>query len=224
MSQTLENNVGNDKATKAILKENWTMRIWAKWLIKWKIALRWQPVNSDEKETSPIIKTPGTKIFRTQPDWLWFSVSDDYSFCDLLVIEDSSTKQNLNDKRSRYIPSSHSLVLTVNKTWLDKNISKAGGWSEYRWRALWLKKTIEGEKIDLPIRYMRVIYSLWGELYEKVKENIVPTWYESYVKRVSMKSFTSQKFQNFLQYLAWDSAYYSNKNFIRNKPVSIFFE
>jgi hypothetical protein len=74
----------------------------------------------------PRISSPSATQFRTQPDGLW-AFFHSFGSCDLVAVEVCGTIQNLNDKRSRYIPSSHSLVLSVSMDWFNHAIAIQGG-------------------------------------------------------------------------------------------------
>src|ERR1700683_1091892 len=77
--------------------------------------IRAQP--KDGKHPGPRIFTPGADLFSTQPDALWVHFGKIES-CDIVAVEVCGHNQNLNDKLSRYIPASHSIVLECSLKWL----------------------------------------------------------------------------------------------------------
>ena len=60
----------------------------------------------------PFLKLPGSNRLRTLPDGLWLHFSPDPAdlYVDILCIEACSSLQNLLDKRSRFAPSTSSLL------------------------------------------------------------------------------------------------------------------
>ena len=99
----------SDAEAKAILLKKWPTR-----------TKHWPPLGGrgywlrgqprEGKMAGPKLASPGMKLFATQPDGLWIHFQGVAS-CDVVVIEVCGTAQNLNDKRSRYFPSTHSFCL-----------------------------------------------------------------------------------------------------------------
>jgi hypothetical protein len=84
--------------------------------------LRAQPPETASKP-GPRPRSPGAKLFSTQPDGLWVWFGPEAQFADVLVIEVCGTAQNLNDKRSRYGPTTMSLLLITPRRWLLSEVS-----------------------------------------------------------------------------------------------------
>ena len=68
----------------------------------------------------PFLKLPGSNRLRTLPDGLWlhFSPSPADPYVDVICIEACSSVQNLLDKRSRFAPSTSSLLAFCPVPWL----------------------------------------------------------------------------------------------------------
>ena len=68
----------------------------------------------------PFLKLPGSDRLRTLPDGLWlhFGGTPAEPFADIFAIEACSTLQNLLDKRSRFAPSTSSLLAFCPVPWL----------------------------------------------------------------------------------------------------------
>ena len=72
--------------------------------------LRGRP--SEDLRCHPFLKLPGSTRWRTLPDGLWlnFGGTPEDAYVDILAIEACGSLQNLLDKRSRFAPSTHSLL------------------------------------------------------------------------------------------------------------------
>src|ERR1700734_2150011 len=97
--------------------------------------LRGRPSEDETKISSPFLKIPGSSRLRTLPDGLWlnFGGSFEEPYVDILAIEACSTIQNLLDKRSRFAPSTHSLLAVCPVPWLLAQV--AANDPTPRWRA-----------------------------------------------------------------------------------------
>jgi hypothetical protein len=73
-------------------------------------------------------------LFTTQPDGLGAHFNEGKS-CDVVAVEVCGTIQNLNDKRSRYIPASHSLILSCSAAWFTEEITVQNAGKRPRWKA-----------------------------------------------------------------------------------------
>jgi hypothetical protein len=82
--------------------------------------LRGRPAEDETKISSPFLKIPGSTRLRTLPDGLWLNFGGTFAepFVDILAIEACSTIQNLLDKRSRFAPSTHSMMCLCPIEWL----------------------------------------------------------------------------------------------------------
>lgn len=172
---------------------------------------RWiqaQPISG--KATGPRISSPGAKLFNTQPDGLYVFFNGTSS-CDLVVIEVCGSIQNLNDKRSRYFPSSHSIVLNCSLRWLLETVKVQKGGEKERWA---VAKSINPKPMEdwaLPVRHLRVLYSLPNDLYDKWCPDHVPTGYEFFSPHSSLDSYSSPKMQDFLARMSIASQFYKKR-------------
>jgi hypothetical protein len=153
----------------------------------------------------PRLKSPGAALFTTQPDGMWVYVQG-MEFADAIVVEVCGSIQNLNDKRSRYIPASHSLVLACPLQWLLEPTTIQRGGRAPRWRAM---RTLHKPRVDLiaPIRHLRVLYALPSSLYDRWVPNHVPTGYEFFCTHKSLSGYNSQKMQMFLRQMSMTSSF-----------------
>jgi hypothetical protein len=160
--------------------------------------LRAQPIPAERRSfRSPWLSTPGAKLFTTQPDGLWISFPG-RNYCDLIAVEICRTIQNLNDKRSRYMHTSYSLLLTCHRRWLEEEITL------YRRRApRWELAELRQPKLNtkqrsFPVRYVSVLLALPNDVYTKWCAEIPPLSHEFYCPHSSLGSYNSQKMQAFL--------------------------
>jgi len=167
--------------------------------------LRGQPQNG--KAAGPKLSAPGAKLFRTQPDGLWVHFRDQH--CDAVVLEVCGSVQNLNDKRSRYIPASHSIVLDCSVAWMREEITVQKSGKVPRWKAaVSLAQEPVGDLL-LPVRHLRVLYALPNKIYKQWIPEHTPTGYEFFCAHSSLGSFTSGKMQTFLRQMSMVSHFYT---------------
>jgi hypothetical protein len=176
--------------------------------------LRAQPI--DGAKTAPCLKTPGANIFRNHPDGMWIFLDPDKGFADVVCFEDCSTRQNLYEKRSTYMPSNHSIVLVCEKDWLEEEI-QVKKFAGPRWRAAGTfgnkdspSPTLD-DQLVLPVRFLRVVYSLPTELYRRWRKNKIPAGYEFFCKSNSLGSYWSNPMQEFLRRMSLPSHFYTKK-------------
>jgi hypothetical protein len=156
----------------------------------------------------PRLASPGAKLFTTQPDGLWVHFAG-WESCDVVAVEVCGTIQNLNDKRSRYIPASHSLVFQASAKWFGEEITVQKSGKRPRWEAaVSLAKNPESG-LRLPIRHLRVLYSLPNDLYHSWCSNHTPTGYEFFCPHSSLDSYNSGKMQKFLRQMSVASQFYA---------------
>lgn len=169
--------------------------------------IRGQPI--DGRSTGPRIVSPGAKLFFTQPDGL-FIYFNGVESCDIVVIEVCGTIQNLNDKRSRYIPSCHSLILVCRRKWLLQEIPITGGGFKPRWEIADTFPNAPQADLSTPIRHLRVLYALPNAEYRKWCPSHIPTGYEYFCPHSSLGSYNGQKMQSFLRRMSIASQFYIN--------------
>jgi hypothetical protein len=160
------------------------------------------------KAPGPTLSAPGADLFKTQPDGLWIYAAD-RDYCDIVAIEVCGTIQNLNDKRSRYFPSSHSLILTATKRWLDEEISIQKGGRAPRWDAVRTFGKEPDADMKIPVRHLRVMYALPNDAYEAWAKQHSPTGYEFFCPHSSLDSYRSPKMQRFLGQMSIANQFYT---------------
>src|SRR5262249_17594834 len=129
--------------------------------------------------------------------------------CDVVAVEVCGSIQNLNDKRSRFIPASHSLILSTTKAWLSEDITIQRGGKMARWKAAAsLSKKVPKSDKQFPVRHLRVLYALPNDRYHSWCSNHVPTGYEFFCPHSSLDSYNSPKMQTFLRQMSISSQFY----------------
>ncbi len=153
----------------------------------------------------PHLSTPGAENFRTKPDGLYVFFHN-FSFCDVVCIESCGTAQNLYDKRSRYSLASHSLLLVCNKEWLLETISVQRGTHKTRWEAArTFSSKPRNKTLRLPVRHLRVLYTLEDNLYKSWKKNHVANGHEYYCRHSSLDTYNSPATRLFLRGMSLES-------------------
>lgn len=197
----------SDSEAKVILRR-WperTKRLWVPDGAGW--WLRAQP--SSQTARTPRFQSPGAELFHTQPDGLWLYLSPKRGFADAVAVEVCGTSQNLNDKRSRYMPATHSLMVECPLPWLKEVITVQHGASRRRWRAAGsITKRPLGDMI-LPVRFLRVLYALPNVIYERWVPGHVPSGYEYFCRHSSLDSYHAPRMQEFLRRMTRRSHYYT---------------
>ncbi len=109
---------------------------------------------------NPFLKFPGSSRLRTLPDGLWlnFSGTPIEPYVDIFAIEACSSLQNLLDKRSRFAPSTQSLLAVCPVPWLLAPVSPEE--SMPRWQATGLLRAEPTQPFILPVRDLKVMYAL----------------------------------------------------------------
>lgn len=114
----------------------------------------------ERKVTQPYLKFPGADRLKTLPDGLYlhFSPKPSEPYVDILCIEACGTYQNLLDKRSRFAPSTGSLLAVCPVEWLMQ--PGLPGNNIPRWRLIRMVKREPREDLVLPVRDARVLFAL----------------------------------------------------------------
>lgn len=196
-----------DKDAKDILLNNWPDYGNAVWPVPGRKGSWIRARPAPQGSPSVQLKSPGSQLFKTQPDGLWLFVCSP-DFVDAIAIEVCSSIQNLNDKRSRYMPSSYSLVAQIPVKWLIAPIhvkrAKVPAWK----LCAGISTTPANDK-TLPVRFLRVLYILPPKLYDVWVPNHTPTGYEYFCSDTSLKSYPSPKMQDFLKQMSIASQFYT---------------
>ncbi|MCB4823927.1 hypothetical protein [Roseicella aerolata] len=127
--------------------------------------LRGRPGDADSP-AHPFLKLPGSNRLRTLPDGLWlhFSPSAVDPYVDILCIEACSSLQNLLDKRSRFAPSTSSLLAVCPVSWLLSPVQAND--PTPRWRLIRQLREEPTRPLTLPVRDIRVVFGLKSRHYE----------------------------------------------------------
>lgn len=139
--------------------------------------LRARP-SEQQSPASPFLKIPGTDRLRTLPDgmWLQFGGTEQEPWCDVVAIEACSSFQNLLDKRSRFAPSTHSLLAICPLPWLTGPVSPED--TTPRWRLTGILSAEPTAALTLPVRDMRVLYGLRDRHYDHFVTGQIPHAHE----------------------------------------------
>ncbi len=129
----------------------------------------------------PFLKLPGSRRFRTLPDGLWlhFGGTPDDPYADIFAIEACSSLQNLLDKRSRFAPSTQSMLALCPIDWLLAPVMS--GDATPRWVETRLLAEPPSRPLVVPVRDMRVMYGLRPRHYTHFATSQVPHAHEYFV-------------------------------------------
>ena len=138
--------------------------------------LRGRP--SVELHAHPFLKIPGSNRMRTVPDGLWlnFGTDPDEPYVDILCIEACSSLQNLLDKRSRFAPSTTSLIASCPLPWLLAPFQADD--PTPRWRVIGLLRAEPSIPLNVPVRDVRVLYGLKPRQYDGFARSQAPQGHE----------------------------------------------
>jgi hypothetical protein len=129
----------------------------------------------------PFLKFPGSDRLKTLPDGLWlnFGGTPVEPFVDIFAIEACGSFANLLDKRSRFAPSTHSLMAVCPVPWLLAAITTND--PTPRWRATGVLRHEPVIPLILPVRDVRVMYALKTRHYEGFAQSQIPHPHEYFV-------------------------------------------
>ena len=141
----------------------------------------WLRGRPDDVVGQCFLKLPGSERLRTLPDGLWLnfggSVAEPY--VDILAIEACSTFGNLLDKRSRFAPSTQSMVAVCPLAWLLAPMTPDS--TLLRWEASGVVARTPVAALVLPVRDHRVMYGLQAKHYLGFIQNQLPHAHEFFV-------------------------------------------
>lgn len=134
-----------------------------------------------ESSCHPFLKLPGSDRLRTLPDGLWlnFGGSAEEPFVDIFAIEACGSLQNLLDKRSRFAPSTHSLLAVCPVPWLLAPVTPND--PTPRWQATGVLRHPPSLALVLPVRDIRVMYALKQRHYDGFAQHQVPHPHEYFL-------------------------------------------
>jgi hypothetical protein len=143
--------------------------------------LRGRPSERDEHGLHPFLKLPGSDRLRTLPDGLWlnFGGTPSEPYVDIFAIEACGTLQNLLDKRSRFAPSTNSLMAHCPVAWLTAPVMAND--RTPRWKATRVMRAEPTDPLILPVRDIRVMYALKESHYRDFAKSQVPQPHEYFV-------------------------------------------
>ena len=102
-----------------------------------------------------------------------------YIIPDIFAIEACGSLQNLLDKRSRFAPSTQSLLAVCPVPWLLSPISSSD--ETPRWRAIGVLRGEPVTPLILPVRDLRVLYGLKTRHYQGFAASQIPHPHEYFV-------------------------------------------
>jgi len=154
--------------------------------------LRGRPAD-DSTISNPFLKLPGSTRLRTLPDGLWlnFGGEPNEPFVDILAIEACGTLQNLLDKRSRFAPSTHSLLAVCPVEWLLAPISAEDPTPRWKAARVFAREPIQA--VAIPVREMRVLYGLKNQHYEGFARHQLPHAHEFFVPMDTLTAEHSER-------------------------------
>lgn len=175
---------------------------------------------------APSIKIPGAARMRTFPDglWLWFGGTMADPYVDIFAIEVCGSLQNLLDKRSRYTPSLHSLLISCPAVWLKRGVAEHD--DTPRWQTIGLFDHEPDAPIALPVRDMRVLYALKPKHFTEFAAHNIAHAHELFAPidiLVDESGWQAPALRQFLFHAArranfWDSACYGGNETWRGNP------
>lgn len=171
-----------------------------------------------QENDAPALKIPGAARMRTFPDGLWlcFGGTPGDMYVDLFAIEVCGSLQNLLDKRSRYAPSLHSLLVACPLVWLRRPVAEDD--PRPRWQATGLFDRAPETAIALPVRDMRVLYALKPKQFREFAVNNIAHAHELFAPvdiLVDEAGWRAPALRQFLFHAArranfWDSGAYNS--------------
>ncbi len=141
----------------------------------------WLRGRPDEGVGQCFLKLPGSKQLRTLPDGLWlnFGGTAVEPFADIFAIEACASLPNLLDKRSRFAPSTQSLMAVCPLSWLLAPVMPDS--TILRWQATGVVASTPDRSLILPVRDLRVMYGLRTRHYDGFVQHQVPHPHEFFV-------------------------------------------
>lgn len=129
----------------------------------------------------PFLKPPGAAQLRTIPDGLWlnFGGTAVEPFADIFVIEACGSIANLLDKRSRFAPSTQSMLAVCPTPWLEAPCPSDVG--KPRWKAIPQLGREPRSQFVIPVRDQRVMFALKPAHYRQMVQDLTPHPHEYFV-------------------------------------------
>ncbi len=142
--------------------------------------LRGRPCETDGWNM-PFLKLPGSTRFRTLPDGLWmnFGGTPDECYVDIFALEACGSLENLLDKRSRFAPSTHSLLAVCPVPWLLSPVMRDD--PTPRWKMTGVLNEEPTRQLVLPVRDIKVMYALKERHYQGFTQSQIAHPHEYFV-------------------------------------------
>jgi hypothetical protein len=171
--------------------------------------LRGRP--SEDLRNHPFLKLPGSTRWRTLPDGLWlnFGGTPVDAYVDIFAIEACGSLQNLLDKRSRFAPSTHSLLAVCPVQWLLLPVMP--GDPTPRWRVTGVLPAEPTADFVVPVRDMHVLYGLKRKHYQGFARHQLPHAHEYFAPMEALTAYDGDKNPDLREMLARAS---STANFL----------
>lgn len=164
----------------------------------------------------PFLKFPGSDRLRTLPDGLWlnFGGTPVEYFVDIFAVEACGSLSNLLDKRSRFAPSTQSMMAVCPVPWLLADITPTD--PTPRWRITGVIAVEPTLPLILPVRDIRVLYALKPRHYAGFAENQIPHPHEYFAP---MEAITAKDGHENPRMQALVSRASATANFMEAAPV-----
>ena len=153
--------------------------------------LRGRP--SEDVRCHPFLKLPGSTRWRTLPDGLWlnFGGTPVDAYVDIFAIEACGSLQNLLDKRSRFAPSTHSLLAVCPVQWLLSPVMP--GDPTPRWKVTGVLREEPTVPFIVPVRDMHVLYGLKRKHYQGFARHQLPQAHEFFAPMEALTAYDGDK-------------------------------
>jgi hypothetical protein len=153
--------------------------------------LRGRP--SEDVRCHPFLKLPGSTRWRTLPDGLWlnFGGTPVDAYVDIFAIEACGSLQNLLDKRSRFAPSTHSLLAVCPVQWLLSPVMP--GDPTTRWKVTGVLREEPTVPFIVPVRGMHVLYGLKRKHYQGFARHQLPQAHEFFAPMEALTAYDGDK-------------------------------
>ena len=112
-------------------------------------------------------------------------------YADILAIEACSSMANLLDKRSRFAPSTQSLMAVCPLAWLLAPLTPDS--TMLRWQATGVIPATPTTSLVLPVRGTRVMYGLKTRHYQGFVDNQIPHAHEFFVPMEALTAYNGDK-------------------------------
>lgn len=168
--------------------------------------LRGRPHDERVVGGQPYLKLPGSTRWRTLPDGLWlnFGGTREDPFVDIFAIEACSSLPNLLDKRSRFAPSTHSLLAVCPLQWLLAPVMPDE--PTERWKITGVFTQEPTADFAAPVRDMRVLYGLRQPHYHGFARHQLPHAHEYFAPMEALTALNGDKDPNLQALLSRASA------------------